>query len=161
MSAGTIWTMIIFGVIYVVAAILVIIAGLVAVKLFKNKAHDRWEPVQFIGVVLAVAAVLTGLMIYCMWPFQHEYHYWIPKSGTVNTVDSRLVSGGEDGSSVQTKFVVSFVEDPTRQQFGVLDTRAAGLKPGDKLTITCKREWQFSGTDGYDCNFVDYQPAKR
>lgn len=43
------------------------------------------------------------------------------------------------------------------QQYGVLDTRAAGIKPGDRLSIACVKRWQWSGTHGYDCNFVDLE----
>lgn len=158
MSAGTIWTIIIVGIILLVLAVATLFFTAVTIK---GDSEDRREgPKWILGCLVAIVAVI-GATIYGMWPLSHEYHYWIPKAGTVNSLDSRLVPSGSDGTSIETKFVVSFVEDPTRQQYGVLDTRAAGLKVGDRLTITCKREWQFSGTDGYDCNFVDYTPAKR
>jgi hypothetical protein len=104
-----------------------------------------------IGIVLAVVGTWWG-----MYPWKTEYHQWTPVSGVVDTVDSRLLPAGE--TSVEQKFVVSFRGNP--QQYGVLDTRAAGVKPGDRLTITCVRRWQWSGTHGYDCNFVSLERVR-
>ncbi len=108
----------------------------------------RWSWAAPVLIVVVVA-----MTWWFMYPWKSEYHYWMPKSGTVARVDSRMVSTGD--KSMETKFVVMFTGDD--QQYGVLDTRAAGVKTGDTLTITCKREWQFSGTDGYDCNFVSLE----
>lgn len=111
----------------------------------------RWS---WTGVVLA------GLIVVATWwgmyPWHDAYHQWTPVAGTVETVDSRLVSTGD--KTMEDKFVVKFQGQD--QQYGVLDTRAAGLKPGDHLTITCVRRWQWSGTHGYDCNFVSLERAK-
>lgn len=101
-----------------------------------------------VGAVVAVAGFWWG-----MYPWKAEYHQWRALSGVVATVDSRLVPAGSN--SMEDKFVVTFVGNP--QQYGVLDTRAAAVRPGDELTITCVRRWQWSGTHGFDCNFVDMQ----
>lgn len=101
----------------------------------------------------ALIAIVAAVTWWGMYPWKSEYHHWVPKSGTVARVDSRLVSDGD--KSMQTKFVVMFSGDD--QQYGVLDTRAAGVKTGDRMTVTCVRIWQFSGTDGYDCNFVSLE----
>lgn len=111
----------------------------------------RWSWAGPVGAVVTVALTWWG-----MYPWAAEYHHWVPKSGTVDTVDSRLISAGN--SSMEDKFVVKF--QGSDQQYGVLDTRAAGLKPGDHLTITCVKRWQWSGTHGYDCNFVSLERAK-
>lgn len=87
-----------------------------------------------------------------MYPWKAEYHNWTPVSGTVATIDSRLV--GRDQSTDQ-KFVVTFTG--SAQQYGVTDTRAASVRVGDSLDLTCVRQWQQAGTDGYDCNFVGYR----
>lgn len=104
-------------------------------------------------LAVPVALVIGALTWWGMYPWKAEYHHWTPISGTVETVDSRLVSTGEN--AMEDKYVVKL--NGSDQQYGVLDTRAAGLKPGDHLSITCVRIWQYSGTDGFDCNFVSLQ----
>src|SRR5690348_7649109 len=82
---------------------------------------------------------------------------WVAAAlGAVATVDSRTIA--VQGGGMEDKFVVKFHGND--QQYGVLDTRAAGLKVGDHLTITCVRIWQWSGSHGYDCNFVSLERAK-
>lgn len=103
------------------------------------------------GIVLASAGLWWG-----MYPWKAEYHQWRPVTGRVTTVDSRMVPAGEHG--MEQKFVVMFDGNP--QQYGVIDTRAAGVKPGDQLTITCVRRWQWAGEHGYDCNFVGLERAR-
>ena len=53
---------------------------------------------------------------------------------------------------MEEKFVVRY-EDGGGQQFGCTDTRCASVKPGDTLTLACKRAWEWAATDGYDCRF--------
>ncbi|GAB3156407.1 hypothetical protein GCM10027258_62800 [Amycolatopsis stemonae] len=120
-------------------------------------AENRRERVGYPLVVLIAGAVVAGAFWWGMYPWKSEYHHWNPVSGVVDTVDSRRVATGDQGAT-EDKFVVTFRGNP--QQYGVLDTRAAGVKPGDTLSITCKRAYQWSGTHGYDCNFVDLKRAK-
>lgn len=102
------------------------------------------------SIVCLVAAISLGVGFWWgMYPWHAEYHQWRPVSGVVATTDSRLLAAG-DGSTEQ-KFVVTFVDNPI--QYGVLDTRAASVRPGDRLDISCVRRWQQAGTDGYDCLF--------
>jgi hypothetical protein len=100
------------------------------------------------GVVAAVAGIAWG-----MWPYKAEYHQWRTETGTVTAVDSRFV--GQDRSTTQ-RFVVTL--DGVRQR-SCDDTRCAQVKPGDALTLSCKRAWQYAGTHGYDCNFVARRAA--
>jgi hypothetical protein len=104
--------------------------------------------------VFAVATV--ALTWWGMFPWKSEYHHWTPITGVVDTADSRLVASGD--KAMEDKFVVKFVGGDA--QYGVLDTRAAGLKADDKLTITCVRIYQWAGTHGYDCNFVSLERAR-
>lgn len=118
-----------------------------------DRARDaRWMRIWSWSAPVLIAVTVAGTW-WGMYPWKSEYHHWVPKSGTVTRADSRLVSDGD--KSMETKYVVMFAGDD--QQYGVLDTRAAGVKTGDDLTITCVRTWQFSGTDGYDCNFVSLE----
>lgn len=116
----------------------------------RTRDHEDtpWALASWVLAVV-IAAATVGLTWWGMYPWRAEYHQWTPKAGIVDTVDSRLVP---ESQTVQQKFVVAFVGDP--QQYGVTDTRAAGMRAGDRLTITCVRRWQWSGSDGFDCNFV-------
>lgn len=137
----------------VVAPTLLVLSVLLAVFLFRKwrRSNDDIDRPMFLGcwIACAVGAVAT---VVCTWwgmfPWKYEYHHWVPISGVVETIDSRLVA-------MEGKFVVKFEGDD--QQYGVLDTRAAGVRTGDQVTITCVRRWQWSGTHGYDCNFVSLE----
>ncbi len=98
----------------------------------------------WIAVVLAFALSPIGF-----YPYGAEYHQWRNVSGTVEKIDSRLISVGK---SMEDKFVVRFVGSGL--QFGCDDTRCSQVGEGDALTLSCQRAWQYTGTDGYDCRFV-------
>lgn len=119
-------------------------------KAFDCNSFGVGAGICFAAVVLCAFGLWWG-----MYPWKAEYHQWRPVSGVVDTVDSRILPAGD--SSMEQKFVVRFKGSP--QQYGVLDTRAAGVKPGDRLTVTCVRRWQWSGTHGFDCNFVSLDGA--
>lgn len=140
----------------IVAMIVCAVVFLIVAAAIAFIAEDYFELIFSYLVLLVVTALAVVGFWWGMYPWAAEYHHWVPKSGTVETVDSRLISAGQ--SSMEDKFVVKF--QGSDQQYGVLDTRAAGLKPGDHLTITCVKRWQWSGTHGYDCNFVSLERAK-
>lgn len=97
--------------------------------------------------VAVIVAIFAGVGFY---PYSAQYHQWTPTSGVVATTNSRFLGDGNGGTS--QKFVVTF--KGSGQQYGCNDTRCASVKPGDSLTITCIRSFQWFGTPGYDCNFV-------
>lgn len=104
-----------------------------------------------ISITTSVLALLVGVGLWWgMYPWRAEYHQWRAVDGEVQTIDKRLVSTGD--KSMEDKFVVTFKGNP--QEYGVLDTRAASVRPGERLVITCVKRWQYSGTHGYDCNYV-------
>jgi hypothetical protein len=113
---------------------------------------------NFFGVLLSLTFV--GLLVLMLSPFGmyptggSDYHKWKPKQGVVNEVGKRLLPSGE---SMQEKIVITFKGDP--QEYGVEDTRAALLKPGDQAVIKCKRAYQWGSAHGYDCRFVQRIPA--
>lgn len=115
--------------------------------------YDR-GPALTLGILAVFCAVLTAAgTAWGMWPYDGEYHQWRETSGTVQQIDSRFV--GADKSTTE-RFVVTF--DDGRQR-SCDDTRCAQVEEGDELTLACKRAWQWSGTHGYDCNYVSHRRA--
>lgn len=107
-------------------------------------------------VLSVVSAGLAGLFVVGtllgMWPYKAEYHQWRETSGVVAEIDSRLLSSGS-GNGVSQRFVVTF-EDGAQRSCD--DTRCAQVEEGDELVLTCKREWQWAGSHGYNCNYVSH-----
>lgn len=99
-----------------------------------------------IGVAL-VAVVATGFF---MWPWKAEYHRWAAVEGKVTTVSSRLLPGASSGT--EQKFVVVLDSHPG-VAYGVQDTRAALLRPGDEVSLRCKRSYQYQAESGWDCRW--------
>jgi hypothetical protein len=136
-----------------IAALLTIgllIVGVLLVR-WARRNPDNYDagPGFWLGVSsLFGAVVVVALTAWFMWPYSGEYHQWRAETGTVTQVDSRLI--GQDKSTTE-RFVVTL--DGNRQR-SCDDTRCAQVEVGDVLTLTCKRAWQYTGTHGYDCNFV-------
>jgi len=101
---------------------------------------------------LVAAAIIAALFWWGMYPWKAEYHEWRAVTGTVATIDSRLAPTGQNGG-MEDKYVITY--QGSDQEYGVMDTRAASVQRGDTLSLTCVRRWQWSGTHGYDCNFLD------
>lgn len=99
-------------------------------------------------IVVTVAAAGFGF-----YPYHTQYHKWHTSTNTVKSISSRFL--GSDSGTTQ-RFVVGFGNGELRS---CDDTRCALVKVGDKLTLSCKRAWQFSGTDGWDCNYVKDEHA--
>lgn len=123
-----------------------------AVLLFAARIADRMDVsiLAPIGGGAAAAAVVVVVFVLSWFPFSAEYHQWTQLRGTVAQSSSRLISA--DNATSQ-RFVVAFKGNPG--QFSCDDTRCALVHPGDVLTLSCKRSWQYVGTSGYDCNYVD------
>lgn len=95
------------------------------------------------GLLVTALAFVVGTGI-GMYPYSAEYHQWREDTGTVTSIDSRFTSA--------TQRVVVTLDDDRQRSCD--DTRCAEVQVGDELTLSCKRHWQYTGTDGYDCNFV-------
>lgn len=106
------------------------------------------------GVVWLVVVLGIALSPLGFYPYHSEYHQWRELGGTLTQVDKRLIS---TDNGMEDKFVVRFAG--SSQQYGCDDTRCAGIHVGDYLALSCKRAWQYTGTDGYDCRFVATEPA--
>lgn len=120
--------------------------------LLRVAARDTYDPVlpRFAAIFLLILSVGMAITTAVgMYPYKAEYHQWRTMGGEVVKIDSRLLNGANQ------KFVVTFANG---DQLGCNDTRCAAIEPGDTLWLSCKRTWQYAGTDGWDCNFVE---AKR
>ena len=141
-----------------IAALLVI--GLVAVGAWLLHVrstlsdYDRTPAAWLAAAALFTALLTAGGTALGMWPYSAEYHQWRETSGTVAEIDSRILSGANGGPT--ERFVVTFDDGSQRS---CDDTRCAQVEEGDELTIACKRLWQWAGTHGYDCNYIDHWPA--
>jgi len=147
MEGNTTWTL---EVLVLLPLVLLFIALLVIGGFFwwrANREFDTFEkvPAYALWVIAAIALVFVAVGYY---PYKAEYHQFVTKVGEVRSIKSRLLGSSD---SFQQKFVVEYTDG---RQFGCEDTRCALVKPGDKLTLACKRIWQYAGTDGYDCNFI-------
>lgn len=136
------------------AALPFLVFGVLAFTVIKRSAPLPGESLRYYtwGALSWVVVACLGVGLWLgMYPWRAEYHQWRPASGVVATVDKRLVSNA-NSMSMDEMFVVRF--QGSQQQYGVLDTRAAGVRAGDRLSITCVKRWQWSGTHGLECNFV-------
>lgn len=121
---------------------------------WRRTEDDMDRPLWLFGWIISavIAASIGALFWWGMYPWKADYHQWRAVTGTVDSIDSRLTTAGQSGG-MEDKYVVTFQGND--QEYGVLDTRAAAVRRGDTLTITCVRRWQWTGSHGYDCNFVD------
>ncbi len=142
-----------------VAGVVLLVAAIVTVVLIRWPQEDwgRDDPPKgcFVAGAIAFMIAISSMTAAFMYPFDSDYHWWKPTSGTVMAVESRLLGGGENNAVTQ-RFVVTFTDGRLR---ACDDTRCATVKPGNVLRLTCKRSFQWTGTDGYDCNFVGVKPA--
>jgi hypothetical protein len=152
MAASGPWTL---GTLIWLPIVALLVLGLVAFAVF---CFMESEPGLGVGsIALAVAFIVgTALPSFGMYPYKAEYHQWRDVSGTVEKIDKRLIGSSD---KMEDKFVIRFANSGGRQ-FGCDDTRCASVTAGDWLKLSCKRVWQYTGTDGYDCRFSDTKAAK-
>lgn len=128
---------------------LLILAALTLVGsiLWAMFGDSDWSPIAWFIAIVAALALGFGLVAY--YPFSSDFHKYYPVTGTVQTVDSRLIGNGDSG--VSQRFVVVLKE--SGQPFAVDDTRATLLKPGDPVSLRCKREFEFNSVPGWGCKW--------
>lgn len=118
-----------------------LVLACILVKLIRSDQDDA----VIVGFLLVGVLVGAGILY---WPWKVEYHHWQHVAGQVKQVQSRFLS--KDHGTEQ-RFVVVFTDNRIRS---CDDTRCSLLKPHDHLDLSCKRKWQWTGTPGWDCNYV-------
>jgi len=150
---------------FVLIGLVVVAAGLVVRRrVIADAANDvQWEPDTMASTAAAVGgfaliAVTVGLLFAFAWPpFDMQYHQYRQVTGTVQTIDARMITA-DDAKGPSQSYAVRYAE--SGDFFRCDDTRCAGVHPGDTLTLWCIRTWQQSSTPGYECNFGDTTPRK-
>jgi hypothetical protein len=113
---------------------------------------DAFASATLWGIGALIAVTVTAVVFAATWwPFNWEYHQWRPVRGEVTQIDKRMLSDGDKGMSEM--FVVRFADRP--DEYRCDDSRCAAVKPGDVLELTCKKKWQWTGTHGRECSFVE------
>jgi hypothetical protein len=110
--------------------------------------------------LLGVPTIVLTLAIggWGMWPpFDMEYHRYKHVAGTVDSIDPRMLSDGQGGTS--QLYPIRLREDG--QTYRCDDSRCALVKPGDRIELWCIRQWQYASTHGWVCNFDKTVPAAR
>lgn len=109
----------------------------------------RWAMGLWTALACLLPFIATGIVGVIYWPWKAEYHQYRSVHGTVASVANRFVG---DGKSTSQKFVITLTSGG--QQYGVTDTRAALLKPGDPVSLRCIRVYEYGSNDaGYDCKW--------
>lgn len=145
-TTWSIGTLVLMPVFIFVAAVF-ILAGIAWWIWRTPGSYDMPAWVGGVGGITIGALLLAGTGL-AMWPWKAQYHQWQPVTGKVAQISSRLVG---DSDSAHQKFVVKFTDGRLR---GVDDTRAALVKPGDTISLKCKRVYQWGATPGWDCNWA-------
>ena len=139
-----------------VAAITIIVALVVAMWFALGAWRERrahGDPVDCL-VAAAIAlgvAVIAGALAAApgtgFYPYDSEYHQWREVAGVVEQVDSRQIA---DGKGMSERYVLVIDGQP----FGVDDTRAATVRKGNEVKLSCKREWQYASESGWGCRWA-------
>lgn len=143
-TAGFLWGTIVTVVIACISLI-VIYAGI-------RWWNDEGDPVLLaIGVVILLGTSIGWA--WSSWPLDRDYHWWQDREGIVVVKSSRLLSDGDKG--INQKFVVRL--KGSGDLLGINDTRAALLKPGDRVHLACKKANEFGiprAAHGWDCRWL-------
>lgn len=129
----------------IAGAIIAIVGVAFAIGILIAGLHYDERFIAWVGAVVAIAVL--GTYVLAMWPFEAAYHKWQPVVGELASIDKRLLSDGQGGMSEAFPVTIKGRDDVYR----VDDTRAATWKPGTHVKLRCKRDYSFSGYDGWTC----------
>lgn len=104
-----------------------------------------------VAAALVCGALFAGACLFFAWfPFGYDYNHYVPKSGTVTAVSTRILSDGNGGINQREVVYIN------GQPYGCDDSRCAppGLHRGIQVTLMCEKEFQFNApSQGYACNW--------
>lgn len=127
-------------------ALITLIAAFIVGAVTKG---ERGVGVIVISALVFVIAGIIGTVV--AWPFDSQYHRYVPLGGVVTQVSSRLIASDTSGGGSTQKFVLTF-RDGTA--LGCNDTRCSQVDKGDVVELLCERSYQFNApSPGYDCNW--------
>ncbi|OJV57946.1 MAG: hypothetical protein BGO38_06910 [Cellulomonas sp. 73-145] len=112
--------------------------------LWRNRDEDEFT--GFAIALWAVSFVVVVATLLAFYPYEARFHQWRPVSGTVQQVTSRLI--GEDKSTNQV-----FLVQIAGHDYRVDDTRGAGLKAGDQVSLMCRDTWEYAAAAGTVCRW--------
>lgn len=131
-----------------IAAVIIALICLVVIVAGFFMRYDGFPAIVGGAICLLITA---GIWLWASWPLAYDYHHWVDKKVTVTEVAKRQVSSD---SGFYEKFVV---KDDTGAYYGIDDTRAALVKPGETLKLRCKKAYQFGidrSSHGWDCRWA-------
>ena len=97
--------------------------------------------------LFALPAIICPLVGFGIVGWSSDYLTFKPVHGTVQEIASRQIA---DGKAMSTRYVAVIDGQP----YGIDDTRAALIKPGDTVSLNCTRQFVYGSQDnGYACNW--------
>lgn len=109
-----------------------------------------WIITCVVGLFTLVAIVLPAVLYF---PYGAQYHRFVPKAGVVKQITTRFVGGDQSTDQV---FGITYANGNV---YSCGDTRCSAVHVGDTLHLSCKRDWQYSASPGWTCNYVkDVKP---
>lgn len=106
------------------------------------------------AAVMGGSAVCALLILGCWWwgmafTTSDDYHSWNVKQGRVERVAKRLIA---TDNGMSERYVVTINGQP----YGIDDTRATLVKPGDVVSLRCKKDFQWGvprSAHGWACRW--------
>jgi hypothetical protein len=106
-----------------------------------------WFAAAGVTGFFAIPALVFPLIGFGLVGYDSDYLLLKPVSGEVQEIASRQIA---DGKGMSTRYVAVI----NGQQYGIDDTRAALIKPGDTISLNCTKQFVYGSTNnGYACNW--------
>jgi len=146
LTAGTIAAIILIP----LGAIILIAAFILAYVAFTSGGgidDAGWWMGAGFAAVIGLPMLILPLVGFMLVGFNGDYLAYHAVNGKVDAVASRMIA---DGKAMSTRYVFQI----DGQEYGVDDTRAALVKPGDKVNLNCTKEFVWGSTNnGWACNW--------
>jgi hypothetical protein len=143
LTSGTIAAIILIplGLIFLLIAI-----GLTVSACNAYEPEFHWMGAGFLAL-FGIPMLILPLIGLSLVGFSGDYMAYKPVSGQVQEIASRQIASGK---AMETRYVFNIDGQP----YGIDDTRAALVKPGDTVKLNCVKEFVWGSTNnGYACNW--------